>query len=258
MYPIYKMNDNTEIGKILSSTCLAHPRGIQASTVCLRSLKLLADNKHIYLPTINESLAAVRTSMLFLNGQLPTDKELDNANPCPVFGNIPNNTYGCKTLLHRPEKRLLMEFLLNAILSIFQHKKDTDPTVLLNTDPYINDLLRTLQFYMEFIGFKEVAPMFADYWIPVIDGINSIFGRPIIYDACPNNRSYGCGRIITTVKRDNDPASDKFRIVLFQKSENDDKYTSKNIAIEGGRRTARHRRKQHHTRRKKRTRTNRK
>jgi hypothetical protein len=208
---------------------------INKSLRMLNNLKLIDTNEKIV-----RALKVYNSYIIVLNGQERTDTQIDNTlinGVCPYLGNKPAFTIECKTITDTLRKAEIMNFLKDTLVGIFNK---VDPELLLNTDPYVNELRNAIETYCFFIGSKHLKPIYADYVMGLVDELNILFPEPIIINRChPTDRGYGCARIVYKVKRttEPEPEANKYKILLL--STNNDGYNTNvqdgsNTNVQGG------------------------
>ena len=202
------------------------PRQGRAETVSAisRSLWILDNLKNIdTVEKIVRALKLYNSYIIVLNGQKITDTEIYNRlinGVCPYLGNKPDETIGCKTTKDLLRKGKIMDFLKDTLVGIFNK---VDPDLLLNTDPYVNELRKAIETYCFFIGSKQLGPIYADYVMGLVDELNTLFPEPIIINRChPTDRGYGCARIVYKVKRTTEPEPEKNKYKILLLSTNND------------------------------------
>ena len=179
----------------------------------LNNLKIIDTDEKIV-----RALKVYNSYIIVLNGQKLTDTEINNTlinGVCPYLGNKPDKTIGCKTTTDLLRKAKIMDFLKDTLVGIFNK---VDQELLLNTDPYINELRNAVETYCFFIGSKQLGPIYADYVMGLVDELNILFPEPIIINRChPTDRGYGCARIVYKVKRttEPEPETNKYKILLL-------------------------------------------
>lgn len=218
-----------------------------------RIINRFRDAKNIV--DIEECLLLLRRFMLGINGQSLGAGAIENKTvngKCPYLGTIPNSVTGCKVSDQIGKKAGISNFLTNIIIYLFKSVAYNNPELLQDTNPFIDSLSNTIEFFCHFIGSKHIGPIYADYVMPLADGLNGIFnpilGSDLILNRCyPTDRGYGCARAITTLKRDSKDLSDSDskRIVLFSTDDDGtgELVTPPGLTIPGGSR--RHRRRTH-------------
>jgi hypothetical protein len=195
------------------------PRQGGAETVSAISKRLRILNRLENIDTVEKigrALTVYNSYIIVLNGQKLTDTEIDNTlinGVCPYLGNKPDKTIGCKTTTDLLRKAKIMDFLKDKLVGIFNK---VDPELLLNTDPYVNELRNAIETYCFFIGSKQLGPIYADYVMGLVDELNILFPEPIIINRChPTDRGYGCARIVYKAKRTTEPETNKYKILLL-------------------------------------------
>ena len=199
--------------------------------------------------TIKQSLEVLKNLMLLINGQKIGEtliRPVVHEHKCFLFGNEPHSNYGCKTMKHYDDKKAIMKFLKDAIVYIFATKT---PDILADTDPYIDDLKTTIEFYSHFISTKELTPIYTNFLKELVDELNGIFGRDIIINRCTDADGYGCGRMVYLRERSPKVERDKNRILLLSSSGYGGLASGSNINVSGGRRKTRKRKQKSEKRR---------
>jgi hypothetical protein len=218
------------------------PRQGGAETVSAISKRLRILNRLENIDTVEKigrALTVYNSYIIVLNGQKLTDTEIDNTlinGVCPYLGNKPDKTIGCKTTTDLLRKDKIMDFLKDTLVGILNK---VDPELLLNTDPYVNELRKAIETYCFFIGSKQLGPIYADYVMGLVDELNILFPEPIIINRChPTDRGYGCARIVYKVKRttEPEPETNKYKILLLSTNNDgtDGIQDGSNTNVQGG------------------------
>jgi len=136
----------------------------------------------VTIETLKHNLQIIRECMLDLNNQPRTDDELNNngvyllnhnVESCPYFGNSSDSVTGCKNYSYMDIKKNIMNILKTLIESAVRELAERNPDAIRDSNTYVIDLYKTLEFYMFFIGGKHLDPI-GIFVKPLVDTLNQI------------------------------------------------------------------------------------
>lgn len=155
---------------------------------------------------IKDCLLKYCNFILTLNGQSSvTDTKravITNIAECAYLDTKMDTNLGCKVSNQLKKKKYISDLLIQMLVSLFKKSQEVDNNLIENSDMFIDELFKSFETYCHFMAMMHSGPIYADYIKQLVDNLNVIFTEPIIFDRCqPNNRGYGCARMITKINR---------------------------------------------------------
>jgi len=146
--------------------------------------------------------------------------------------------FNCKTNHYIEEKKALTNFLVKMITVIFKLVHCFNPSLLDDTNPYFNELFKSIELYCHTIGYEHLGTpggssnnLYKLFIEKLEVELNQCFPKPVIVQTCKPLEGYGCARLVTSRA---DESGTK-QVILLSK----DNSGETNDPVDGGRRSSR-------------------
>ena len=147
-------------------------------------------------------------------------------------------TFNCKTNTYMKQKIALTDFLVKMLTVIFKLVHCFNPTLLDDTNPYFNELFKSIELYRHTIGYEHRGTpggaennLYEQFVRKLEIELNKCFPTPIIVQRCKPLEGYGCARLIVAEAN----ATGVKQTIFISK----DNSAETNNPVKGGRRSGR-------------------